>query len=87
MPDNHKWRVGTKVGRTIYIDDQLVGMMDTPELARQVVDAVSMVDRLAEALRKALDSPVFSVMTDEEMDAFEAELHALVVEYDGLEKQ
>jgi hypothetical protein len=42
-------RVGRKVGRTIYIQtgeepstsDQLVGVMDTPELARLVVDAVN----------------------------------------------
>jgi hypothetical protein len=36
-----RWRVGRKVGRTIYLDDQLCGMMDTPELARQVVDALN----------------------------------------------
>jgi len=34
------WRVGSKVGRTVYIDDQLVGVMDTPELAAFVVRAV-----------------------------------------------
>ncbi|MCA1673038.1 MAG: hypothetical protein LC799_12855 [Actinobacteria bacterium] len=44
-----RWRTGRKVGRTIYLqqgdepsdDDQLIGLMDTPELARQVVDAVN----------------------------------------------
>jgi hypothetical protein len=43
------WRTGRKLGRTLYIcngetpgdDDQLVGMMDTPELADRVVDAVN----------------------------------------------
>lgn len=42
-----RWRVGRKVGRTLYAmvgdepsdDDQLIGMMDTPELARSVVTA------------------------------------------------
>jgi len=43
------WRVGRHVGRTIYEqsgdepgdDDRLIGLMDTPELARIVVDAVN----------------------------------------------
>jgi hypothetical protein len=43
------WRVGRKVGRTIYLqvgdepsdDDQLIGVMDTPELALIVVAAVN----------------------------------------------
>ena len=35
------WRVGTKVYRTIYRDDVLVGVMDTPELAQQVVEALN----------------------------------------------
>jgi hypothetical protein len=41
------WRVGRKVGRTIYQQvgpepsdaDQLIGVMDTPELAAEVVTA------------------------------------------------
>jgi hypothetical protein len=43
------WRVGRSVGRTVYRmvgpnaskDDVLIGMMDTPELAKQVVEAVN----------------------------------------------
>lgn len=35
------WRVGNKVGRTLYFCDTLVGMMDTPELARKVVAALN----------------------------------------------
>jgi chromosome segregation ATPase len=43
------WRTGRKVGRTIYAQqewepqdrDQLIGVMDTPELAQRVVDAVN----------------------------------------------
>ena len=42
-----RWRVGRKVGRTIYAqmadaprdDDPLIGVMDTPALARAAVDA------------------------------------------------
>jgi hypothetical protein len=37
------WRVGRKVGRTIYNDDDiLIGVMDTPELAQLVVDALNL---------------------------------------------
>lgn len=70
MPD--MWRTGRKVGRTIYRNDELVGVMDTPQLAEQVVDAVNgdihpkvrerRVERLAEVLfvrfdRAALTTP------------------------------
>lgn len=44
-----RWRTGRKVGRTVYLQtgpepsdsDLLIGLMDTPELARTVVDAVN----------------------------------------------
>lgn len=36
------WRVGRKVGRTIYdSEDHLIGVMDTRSLAAQVVAAVN----------------------------------------------
>ena len=35
------WRVGTKRGRTVYIGDKLVGMMDESVLAELVVRAVN----------------------------------------------
>lgn len=35
------WRVGRSVGRTVYINDKLVGMMDTPELAELAALAVN----------------------------------------------
>ena len=35
--ESNRWRVGTKLGRTLYRNNQLVGMMDTPELAAEVV--------------------------------------------------
>lgn len=42
-----RWRVGRSVGRTIYVVygdepskwDKLIGMMDTQDLAREVVEA------------------------------------------------
>lgn len=43
---NSRWRVGTKLGRTLYIGDQVIGMVDTPELAAQIVDAVNRVNEL-----------------------------------------
>jgi hypothetical protein len=41
-----RWRTGRKVGRTVYVNDELVGVMDTPELAEQVVRAVTELDEL-----------------------------------------
>lgn len=49
-PENHRWRTGRKVGRTIYAiqepedrtdrnRDPLIGVMDTPELATEAVRA------------------------------------------------
>lgn len=44
-PGEFPWRVGTKVGRTIYdVNDVLIGVMDTPELATRVVEAVNGTD-------------------------------------------
>lgn len=49
------WRVGTKVGRTIYavtdldLDGHLIGVMDTPDLAaRAVADHNRMLDEAKE---------------------------------------
>lgn len=35
------WRVGRKLGRTLYVDDVCVGMVDTPELAARIVAAMN----------------------------------------------
>lgn len=48
-PFDRPWRVGRKVGRTIYVqegaepsdDDMLIGLMDSEYLAEVVVDAVN----------------------------------------------
>lgn len=32
-----QWRVGTKLGRTLYRDGVCVGMVDTPEIAAEIV--------------------------------------------------
>lgn len=47
--NNYPWRVGRKLGRTIYAqegdapsdEDPLLGIMDTADLAAMVVDAVN----------------------------------------------
>jgi hypothetical protein len=40
------WRQGRKVGRTIYdANDELIGVMDTPELAAKVVKAINDVEK------------------------------------------
>ena len=31
------WRVGNRLGRTLYLDDECVGMVDTPEIAARIV--------------------------------------------------
>lgn len=45
IAENLPWRTGRKVGRTIYtvtdwqtLDGDLIGLMDTPELAQAAVD-------------------------------------------------
>ena len=35
------WRVGRKLGRTLYKDDACVGMVDTPELATLIVETMN----------------------------------------------
>lgn len=60
MTSRDVWRVGRHVGRTVYRQtgtdpdgtDVLIGVMDTPELARQVVDAVNRAARVAALLRE-----------------------------------
>jgi len=32
-----RWRVGRKLGRTLYLDDQCVGMVDTSAIAAEIV--------------------------------------------------
>lgn len=36
-----RWRVGRTLGRTLYVDDKCVGMVDTPELAAAIVEAMN----------------------------------------------
>jgi hypothetical protein len=36
-----RWRVGRTLGRTIYLDDECVGMVDEPRLAEGIVAAMN----------------------------------------------
>jgi len=41
-PGTTPWRVGTKVGRTLYdCEGRLVGVVDSPDMARMVVEAIN----------------------------------------------
>lgn len=35
------WRIGRKLGRTLYRDEVCVGMVDTPELAAEIVEKMN----------------------------------------------
>lgn len=39
--NNPRWRVGLKLGRTIYRDDELVGMMDDADMAKTMVKVLN----------------------------------------------
>lgn len=40
-PSPPQWRVGKTLGRTLYLDDKCVGMVDTPEIANLIVKAMN----------------------------------------------
>lgn len=46
-----RWRVGGKLKRTLYRDEQLVGLVDTPELAAEIVETMNRVGRLLDEVR------------------------------------
>ena len=50
------WRVGTKLGRTLYRDDRCVGMVDTPELAAEIVSALTRADETHARCRGGVES-------------------------------
>lgn len=72
-----RWRVGTKLGRTLYLDDQCVGMLDTPELAAKVVVAMESEARCAErlaAVEKQRDDLALVAMGRASAQSFYAEV-------------
>lgn len=42
------WRVGRKLGRTIYLDDRIAGMLDDERLAGAVVEGLALLETLGE---------------------------------------
>jgi hypothetical protein len=62
----NRWRVGRKLGRTLYRDDRIVGMVDTKEIAAEIVEAMNArectcgtkyVSRMGESLRAHSRAP------------------------------
>lgn len=50
---SERWRVGRKLGRTLYIDEVLVGMVDTREIAAAICDAMNAAEAKAAAKEPA----------------------------------
>lgn len=48
------WRVGRKLGRTLYRDGECIGMVDSPELAAEIVAAMNGRDAVIKQLAKSL---------------------------------
>jgi hypothetical protein len=54
-----RWRVGKKLGRTLYRDDSLVGLVDTADDAAEIVQAMNGEDsQEAVRLRRELEDQV-----------------------------
>ena len=51
-----EWRTGRKVGRTIYANDVLIGVMDRAEDAARVVMACNAHDELLEACKASAEA-------------------------------
>ncbi len=49
-----RWRVGGKLGRTLYRDGQLVGLVDTREIAAEIVETMNRVGALLDEVRSEL---------------------------------
>lgn len=48
-----EWRVGRKLGRTLYRDEVFVGLIDSPELAAEIVETMNRVGQLLDEVRVA----------------------------------
>lgn len=79
------WRVGSKVRRTLYdAHDALLGVMDTPELAQQVVDGVN----ATETYREDCNTYHTALLeTLPKLDAAEARVAELVAEVAALKTE
>jgi hypothetical protein len=76
LANDKGWRPGRKVGRTLYHDGKLVGLVDTPELAAGICDAMNRHLALGEAVVTMLTSMIKSGedFTDESRAAAERAL-------------
>lgn len=66
-----QFRAGTKVGRTLYHGDDLIGMMDTPILAKTVVADREDVPALAEEVLRLTSDEMEARIADELIALFE----------------
>ena len=69
MGDEPRWRVGRTLGRTLYRDGRCVGMVDTPELAAEIVAALNGAapnDR--EAIAKSLEREANRIWNTQDRD-------------------
>lgn len=46
-----RWRVGRKLGRTLYRDEEFVGTMDTKEIAAEIIQAMNARERVIQLPR------------------------------------
>jgi hypothetical protein len=47
-----EWRAGRSTGRTLWRDEQLVGMVDSPVVAAEIVETMNRVDRLLDEVER-----------------------------------
>jgi predicted DNA-binding transcriptional regulator AlpA len=64
------WRVGRKLGRTLYRNDVCVGLVDTPGLALEIVEALNA--RAAAAAKPARESYPIPIPETEYLDTKQA---------------
>ncbi len=73
------WRVGNKLRRTLYRDDVCVGMVDTPELASAIVEAMNAAQPATAPTRTEAEQAVLDAMTFIAIDS----VHHLANDHDN----
>lgn len=66
--DKAHWRVGRRVPRNIYRDNEPIAMLATPEIAAEIVNGMNDVERLRAALHSILDEITDEAHEDEAGD-------------------
>lgn len=64
-----EWRAGRSTGRTLWRDEVLVGMVDSPKLAAEIVETMNRVGALLDEVRGSIKgSPSTSTVEAEAME-------------------